>query len=364
MQRTERLQIMIQRINAGRLPTVGWFMENCECSERTVLEDIRFLKERMGLRIEYDRFKGGYINLDPKTALPPIELTEGELFALTLGKDMLTKYSGTAFEAILENAIQKIVDRLPDRERIELTDLANVVRFKPSGYVPLESRKHWLELNGACEHKKVVKITYYSASTGQLTIREIEPYRMVESRGAWYVIGWCRLRSGLRQFALHRIHEYNVSNEYFAPRENVDVDKYLDEVFLLEHSDSVQRYVIRFDPVATRYVRERKWHKSQEILLHDDGSCTLCFTAASLDEVKRWVLVFGASAEVLEPEDLRDILRQEFETGLALYSRDSAHTSSARESKTAASSPTGPKLKTLGYRDDADSMASSTFDAD
>ena len=345
---------MIDRINAGRRPTVEWFVENFECSERTVLGDIQFLKDNLRMAIEYDRFNGGYINTDPKQTLPPIELTEGELFALALGKDMLTEYSGTAFEPILDAAIGKIVERLPDRTKISVADLSGAVRFKPPGMVALESRKSWFDLNHACEESKIVQITYFSAHSGQLTIREIEPHRMVESRGAWYVIAWCRSKNDLRQFALHRIREYKVHNESFEKRQNVDVDKYLDEVFLLEHGDQVQRYVIKFDPLAARYVRERRWHASQEITEHSDGSCTLSFNAARTDEVKRWVLVFGSAAEVVEPQTLRDILREEFERGLSLYSADSRAASSPGETKLAAQTSKKRKPKTMATRDNSD----------
>ncbi len=108
MQKTERYLFIMQRINAGRLPTPATLAEECECSERTILDDVRFLKERAGMKIRFDTFQGGYVNLEPKKTLPPIELTEGELFALTLGKDMLTEYSGTVFEPILENAIERL----------------------------------------------------------------------------------------------------------------------------------------------------------------------------------------------------------------------------------------------------------------
>lgn len=345
---------MIDRINSGRRPSMQWLMENCECSERTVHADLAFLRDNLRMAIEYDRYHEGYINTDPKRTLPPIELTEGELFALALGKNMLTEYSGTAFEPILDAAIEKIVERLPDKAKISVADLSGVVRFKPPGMIELESRKSWFDLNRACEESKIVQITYFSAHSGQLTIREIEPHRMVESRGAWYVIAWCRSKSGVRQFALHRIREYKVMTDSFEKRENVDVDKYLEEVFLLEHGDEVQRYVIKFDPVASRYVRERRWHASQEIVDHEDGSCTLSFNAARTDEVKRWVLVFGASAEVIEPQTLRDILHNEFQRGLGLYSSDSATDSLNKATKIAAKEAKRAEPKTLADRDDTD----------
>lgn len=318
MQRTERLMIMIDKINAGRCPSVDLFCQEFEVSIRTVHADIAYLKDMMGMAIEFDHYKGGYINKDPKQSLPPIELTDGELFALTLGKDMLTEYSGTAFEPILEKAIEKISERLPGKVKIDVRDVSGVVRFKAAGIAPV-SRKVFLDINRAIESKNVVQISYLGANSGQLTIRPIEPLLLVESRGAWYAMSWCKIRNAIRHFALHRIQDYKVLPETFETRPDVNPDAVLARAFLLEHGDPVQRYVIRFDASATRYIEERQWHPSQEFQKHADGSCTLSFTASRLDEVKRWVLVYGASAEVLEPKELRMMLSEEFAKGARLY---------------------------------------------
>ncbi len=309
---------MLERINKGRCPTVEDFCRDYEVKERTVHEDIRFLKEDLGYKIEHDRFRGGYVNRDPGQQLPKFELTDGELFALTLGKDMLAEYSGTAFEPILATAIDKITERLPDRLRLDLAELYGAVRFKASGVATI-SRKTFFDLNRASEKKNVVQITYFSASDGQMSIREIEPLRIVENRGAWYAISWCRMRSKIRTFAIHRIQDYKILPEEFADREGVDVDARLNEAFQLEHGDPVQKYVIKFDITAARYIRERTWHPSQELVEHPDGTCTLSFTATRLDEVKRWVLLYGSCAEVIEPIELRQVLKEEFTKAAKVY---------------------------------------------
>ncbi|MBI2193605.1 MAG: WYL domain-containing protein [Planctomycetes bacterium] len=42
-----------------------------------------------------------------------------------------------------------------------------------------------------------------------------------------------------------------------------------------------------------------------------DGSVTLSFPAPNLEEVKRWVLQWGAGAEVIKPHELRKAVRLE-----------------------------------------------------
>jgi predicted DNA-binding transcriptional regulator YafY len=289
-----------------------------ECSIRSIDQDIQYLKEDMQLPIEFDRFKGGYVNTNPNQKLPEFDLNFGEVLALTIGKDMLAEYSGTSLEPILKSAFDKIADRLPEKIRMNLGDFVTAVRFKPTGIAPI-SRKVFFDFAEACDAQRVVQIEYFSASTGQNSSRQIEPLRVVENRGAWYCVAWCRLRQDVRMFALHRVQEYKLLDETFTPREDVDVDAYLSDAFLLEHGDPSQRYVIWFEPSAAPYVRERQWHHSQELTEHLDGSLTISFDATRMDEVKRWVLGYGASARVLEPAELRELVRAEFERGIANY---------------------------------------------
>ena len=53
----ERLITMEDEIRRGRFPNVEKFCEMFEVQARTVYDDIRELKERCGLDIEFDRFK-------------------------------------------------------------------------------------------------------------------------------------------------------------------------------------------------------------------------------------------------------------------------------------------------------------------
>jgi WYL domain len=48
-------------------------------------------------------------------------------------------------------------------------------------------------------------------------------------------------------------------------------------------------------------VTERTWHSSQKITAEVDGSVVLEMDVADLDEVKRWLIGFAGSSEVIAP---------------------------------------------------------------
>jgi predicted DNA-binding transcriptional regulator YafY len=316
--RLERLVGMQDEINGGRYPTVDRFCDMFEVQKRTIYEDIRILREQLGMEIAYDRFRNGYYNKNPKKQLPAFDLSNGEVFALTLGKEMLSQYTGTSFEQILRSALEKIYQRLPDRVEVDLDELRSMVKFGAHSVIPI-SRKMFLDLNRACEKNLPTSLRYFSASQGEVTERVIEPHRLLENRGTWYLVAYCRLRKDLRIFALHRIEDYRLLDERFTPRPDAEIADWLASPLFLEHREQEKRVKIFFDARAARYVRERKWHPSQKLNLQKDGSCTLEFTTPSMEEAKRWVLTFGAGAEVLEPLEFREMVQKEVRSMSSRY---------------------------------------------
>lgn len=66
---------------------------------------------------------------------------------------------------------------------------------------------------------------------------------------------------------------------------------------------------IRFTPEAATFVGERCWSDGQQTTVLPDGGVELTFTSTSRPEVKSWVLSFADAAELIEPADLRDEIR-------------------------------------------------------
>lgn len=70
---------------------------------------------------------------------------------------------------------------------------------------------HLAMLRDASENRQVVHLTYRSASKAQTTERDIEPWALTGSSGAWYVQGWCRLAGAPRTFRVDRIRDVRLT---------------------------------------------------------------------------------------------------------------------------------------------------------
>jgi len=116
----------------------------------------------------------------------------------------------------------------------------------------------------------------------------------------------------VRTFAVERIRELEVQAGRFERPKDFDLEKYLDGVWGIIRGDVVTVKVL-FGRGVTRYIKDRLWHPTQKIRDVDGGRAEMTLRVADTLEVRRWILGFGAEAEVLEPAALRDALRWDAE---------------------------------------------------
>ncbi len=76
---------------------------------------------------------------------------------------------------------------------------------------------------------------------------------------------------------------------------------------------------IRFTPEAATFVGERCWSDGQQTTVLPDGGVELTFTSTSRPEVKSWVLSFADAAELIEPADLREEIKETLQRTLNKY---------------------------------------------
>lgn len=314
----ERVLAIDAEICRGGYPSVQHLCDKFEVSERTLHDDIRYLKDRLAREIVFDHTRGGYVNSVPDKRLPSFELSSGEIFALTLGKEMLSIYAGTSFEATLRSALEKISERLPDKVSVDPEEIKSVIRFRAGAIIPL-SAKLFNEINKACDALQQIELTYFAASKGETTSRIINPHCVLHDRGTWYVVAYCNSRKAMRMFALHRIQDYKILESTFEAMPADELNEWIDAAFQIEHGERSYQVAIKFAPHSARYIRERSWHPQQVLEDFADGSCKFSFPASSLDEVVRWLAPYGPDAVVLEPPELRTLVIESVQQTLNQY---------------------------------------------
>ena len=89
-----------------------------------------------------------------------------------------------------------------------------------------------------------------------------------------------------------------------------NAQRYLDDARGIPRGDLVAMRVV-FARGLAPYIRERLWHPSQKLRDLRDGRVEMTLHVADTLEVRRWILGYGAEAEILQPERLREAVRLE-----------------------------------------------------
>ncbi len=190
--------------------------QECDCSVRTVYRDIDALCQA---GVPVAAMPGEGYRLVPGYHLPPIAFTVEEAVQLLLGAELAvglgtqeqreqTRSAAAKVEAVLRPETRRDVERL--RERIRIS--------------PWQQREAspWLSvLQRAVIHERVLRLRYHSFSSDELTEREVEPYFLVFYSNDWHLVGYCRLREGVRDFRCGRVREAELLPEQFERPEYV-----------------------------------------------------------------------------------------------------------------------------------------------
>jgi predicted DNA-binding transcriptional regulator YafY len=317
----ERLLQIDTLVRSEQRQTATHLAKMLEVSERTVRNDLAFLRDRYHAPIEYSKSKGWHYS-DSDWRLSSISLSQGELFALTLGARMLQAYAGSVYQSELQDAIARLAERLPEQTWINLQQLAEQnVLFRVGAELDLDAEV-WQSLEQACQQRQRVWIRYYSPTNNEISEREIDPYVLHFSRNNPYVTGFCHLRQKVRWFRVDRIHQLELRPEQFEIDPSFDRESHFADAFQHEVGGVPTPMAIWFDARTAPYIRERRWHSTQQIEEQPDESLILRFVVRGLNEVKRWVLFYGKGAKVLEPPELVKMVGEELRSMNALYQEE------------------------------------------
>jgi predicted DNA-binding transcriptional regulator YafY len=117
------------------------------------------------------------------------------------------------------------------------------------------------------------------------------------------------MRDEVRVFALDRVKMLHQTRESFDIPEDFSLEEFTGTSFGV-FQGPLTKVKIRFSPDIAGYVKEKVWHESQKIVEQKDGSVIFGAVVAGTDEIRFWVMGWGSHADVLEPEALREQIRE------------------------------------------------------
>lgn len=298
-----RLFRLLYLLLEGENWTVRRLSERLEASERTIRRDLDALSAA-GIPVYTVQGRGGGVRLLPGFVLDRSLLSGQEQDTILYGLQTLHATGMDATDDLLRE-----LSRLFRRETAK--------RWIDADFSPWNGgidRALFDLLREAILNHIPISFDYYSAE-GEATSRTIEPVRLSFKGMAWYIQGWCRLREDFRTFKLNRMDAVElVEGEHFIPHELPPLP---DQIALGTNMTSV---VVRFAPeIAYRVYDE---FDRARIAPQPDGSLIVHTDWPPGLWGVSYLLSYGSTAEVIQPEALRRALAQEAQKIAAQYAHD------------------------------------------
>ncbi len=193
-----------------------------------------------------------------------------------------------------------------------------------SGRIMLENvpsaREHLPVIIDALKQNRRIRFSYKSYTRSKPTDGiMLEPYFVKIFKQLWYVIG-LNVKDGLlKHYSLDRISNLNILQDTFDMPEEVNPSEFFKDCFgIITNRNSAKRIVLRVEPTQAKYFRALPLHSSQQEEVHDNYSIFTYRMRITYD-LKEELMSHGASIEVLAPQELKTLIRNELEQALKNY---------------------------------------------
>jgi len=299
----ERMLRIHQALQSGSHPNATQLAGELEVSTKTIQRDLDFMRDRLELPVEYDPQRFGYHYTQEVSSFPTLQLTEGELFALLVAEKALEQYRGTSFEKPLVSALRKMQQSLPETVSVNLGDLGEAISFRTRAE-PVLNLEVFDALAQAAARREQLEIRYRKVGQKEPETRVVDPYHLGNINGEWFLFAYDHLRKDIRTFTPARIRAVRRTGQQFKRLSGFSLEKRLKDSFGVHAGAGSYEVVIRFSPEVADYIREKRWHDSQELRELRGGGVELKLRLSSLGEVERWVLSWGGQAMAVRPREL------------------------------------------------------------
>lgn len=321
MERTERFYKLVRLLEATRPPSKEILISQLEVSEATLKRDVEYLRDRFQAPIVYDRAKNGY-RFDippgkPRFQLPGIWFSSREAHALLVAHQLLSNLEPGLLSGFVE-PLKVRIRALLDGTDHSFDEVEKRIRILALATRALETRHFEIASSGVLLRRRL-HIQYRDRTSGHITERDISPQRMVHYRDNWYVDAWCHLRNALRTFSLDCVLAATILDARAKNVSERDLDQHLGSGYGIFSGSETLTAVLKFNPIAARWIANEQWHPMQKSRREPDGSYVLEIPYANDGELLMDIMRYGAKVEVLAPEGLRRKVKEQHDAAARLY---------------------------------------------
>lgn len=235
----------------------------------------------------------------------PLRLTPDEALALVVAARTLAQEPGLAERDALDRALVKL-EAAVGPSLVETPDVVDVA-LEPEGEMLARAED-------ALARGRRVHLRYHSFGRDAVTERDVDPMRVVNVEGRWYLEGWCRRVEDVRLFRLDRVlaaEVLDVAAEVPAAAERRDL---ADGLFRPSADDPLVELEV---DAAARWVAD--YYPCETVTELSEGGLRLGLRVRDDGWLRRLALRLGPHGRIVTPVELADAVRHSAAEALAAY---------------------------------------------
>ena len=299
-------------------------------SERTISEDLKYMRERFNAPIPKRPEDGLFGYIDRQFSILKSPLLDDEMQKL---QDVLTLLK--QFEYLPQfQGIQHIMLNLASRGNRPKGDTQPIIAFDRSilrgidflaNFYDCASKKHPMHVGyrpfsgDDNDEKRFEKTLPFENGDGFSF--HFHPYFLKEFNHRWFVFGWNEEQNRLVNYALERFTFVNpLPFRRFIANETIDFSTHFNAIIGVTQPPEgiIETFCLRFQKPRAFYVRTKQWKATQKEVDETDTSITFEWQLMYNRELEARVLEFGQDVEVLTPQWFREKIADIWQNALKL----------------------------------------------
>jgi predicted DNA-binding transcriptional regulator YafY len=285
-------------------------------STRTLRRYIAILSDA-GFPIYFDRAANVY-KFAEGYSLRRLDLSSGELFGLVALRSLGASIGGT-IGASIDDVAEKLVGSAGRSARAKI-EARSPVAFRFSEIALDKRGEEAFALLSAAERSSRSVRFRYRDKEGRGSARTVDHYGFIISAGRVYCVAFDHTRNDKRTFAVDNVSDVVVLAKTFVRPTDFNVETYAAaSISGVLHNDQLIDVRVRFAKRVAKAAAAARVVSDRTISRRRDGSVEIEYRVADADELVRWVLGWGAQAEIVEPQSARDSIAELSEEIAAKY---------------------------------------------
>lgn len=304
VKRFDRIVSIHIQLQSKKIVRAQDLADRFQVSLRTIYRDIRTL-ESSGVPIVSEAGVG--YSIMEGYRLPPVMFTKEEAGSFVAAEKLMEQFTDDTLGAYFKSAMYKIKSVLRGGERDWIDAIESKVSVNQSRDLFNKEIPDALEIIfESIAEKTQLFLTYHSLHSDKPSERYIEPVGLFHEHNYWYLMAYCHFRKDYRQFRTDRMQHIKRTSTPFVLQHG-QIEDYRAE----RPEKEKTKIVLMVDKQVARYMKSNANYHGLLSEIPKGEEVEMTFMTANIEnDFVRWYLMFADYATIVEPNFLRERVRE------------------------------------------------------